>query len=137
MPAIVVCKYPETVQKETNTMAKFLFIYLDPVTKKSPELSPEEMQTQMKLWWDWLGNGKEAGWVVEMGDALQPEIRVMGPDHSITDGPHPESKEFVGGYSVIEADDFDQACEHAKGCPIFKVGGSVEVRAVANLSPPS
>lgn len=118
-------------------MAKFLFIYMDPVEKKGPTLSPDQMQGQLQKWWDWLGKGQEDGWVIEMGDALQPEIKIVRQDDSILDGPHAESKEFIGGYSIIEADDMDQACARAKGCPIFEIGGTVEVRAVANLSPPS
>jgi len=118
-------------------MAKFLFIYRDPVEKKGPELSPEEMQAHMQQWWDWLGQGSQEGWVTEFGDALQPDVKIVRPDHSVLDGPHPESKELIGGYSIVEAADFATACEHAKGCPIFQSGGSVEVRAVANLSPPT
>lgn len=118
-------------------MAKFLFIYMDPVEKTVPALSPEEMQSHMQKWWTWLGDGQKNGWVTEMGDALEPEIKVVQPDGAILDGPHAESKEFIGGYSIVEAKDLETACSLAKGCPIFESGGSVQVRAVANLSPPA
>ena len=117
-------------------MSKFLFIYRDPVEKTGPELSPEEMQAHMKQWWDWLGSGQEAGWVVEMGDPLTPDGRVIRADQSVTDGPYAESKELVGGYSIIQAASFDEACEHAKGCPIYTTGGNVEVREIADIAPP-
>ena len=111
-------------------MAKFMFIYRDPAEKTTPEISPEEMQASIQQWWDWLGKGKQDGWVVAMGDALGPDGRVVQADKSITDGPYPESKELVGGYSVVEAPDYDAACQHAMGCPIYEVGGVVEVRQV-------
>ena len=118
-------------------MSKFLFIYRDPVQKSAPELSADEMQAHMQRWWDWLGSGQEAGWVVEMGDPLHPTGRTVQADQSITDGPYAESKEMVGGYSIIQADDYDQACELAKGCPIYETGGCVEVREVMVIPQPA
>jgi hypothetical protein len=40
------------------------------------------------------------------------------------------SGSLVGGYIVIEADDFTSAVSKLKACPIFENGGSVEVREV-------
>lgn len=117
-------------------MARFLFIYRDPASQTGPELSPEEMQAHMQQWFDWLGSGSEAGWVTEMGNPLTPEGRVVASDGTITDGPYPESKELVGGYSVIEAADFDEACRHAARCPIYSTGGSVEIRMIAEIDGP-
>ena len=117
-------------------MSKFLFIYRDPVEKTGPELSPEEMQANMKRWWDWLGQGKEAGWVVEMGEPLTGDGRVVTSDKSITDGPYPESKELVGGFSIIQADSYEQACQHAMGCPIYDAGGCVEIRQIMDVAAP-
>src|SRR5262249_53489763 len=51
---------------------------------------------------------------------------VRGRDRVVTDGPYPESKDLVGGYSLIEAKDLEQAAERAKGCPTFDLGGVVE-----------
>lgn len=116
-------------------MARFLFIYRDCVDKQSPELSAEEMQAHMQQWWDWLGGGKEAGWVLAMGDPLTATGRVVKSDKSITDGPYAESKELVGGYSIIQAANYDEACERAMGCPIYQAGGMVEVREIAEYGP--
>lgn len=40
------------------------------------------------------------------------------------------SHDTVGGYLMIEADNYDKAVDVAKGCPILENGGSVEVREV-------
>ena len=45
-----------------------------------------------------------------------------------------ESKEIVGGYSIVEADTIDAAAELAKGCPALLFGGNVEVRPLAGLA---
>lgn len=47
-----------------------------------------------------------------------------------TSGPHPESREFVGGTMVIDVADIDEALAWAARCPGVH-GGRVEVRAIA------
>ena len=54
----------------------------------------------------------------------------------VTDGPFVESKEIVGGYSIVQADTIDAAAELAKGCPGLLVGGKVEVRPLAGYRQP-
>jgi hypothetical protein len=117
-------------------MAKFMFVYRDG-DGHDPNMAPEEMQKLMQVWGDWIQGGTEAGWMIDGGDALTPEGRVVNPDLTVTDGPFAESKELVGGYSMIEATDFDAACEIAKTCPMPAAGGLVEVRMLANVGPPS
>ncbi len=51
-------------------------------------------------------------------------------DGPFTDGPFVEAKEMVGGYLIVNAKDIDEAVEIAKGCPIFKEDGKVEVRPI-------
>ncbi len=48
----------------------------------------------------------------------------------VLDGPYAEAKEIVGGYYLITAKDYDEACEVARGVPTLTYGGSVEVREV-------
>lgn len=118
-------------------MPRFLFIYRDPIEKTGPELSPEEMQANMQRWWDWLGKGQQDGWVINMGEPLMSDGRVVQTDKSITDGPYPEAKELVGGFSIIEAESYDQACDFAQGCPIYDVGGCVEIRQILEVGAPA
>ena len=113
-------------------MAKFMFIYRGG-RDNLEELSAEQMQQITQKWMDWIQGGVEAGWLIDGGDALIPEGRVVNPDLSVTDGPFAESKELVGGYSLVEASDFAAACELAKGCPMPSSGGTVEVRELANV----
>jgi hypothetical protein len=68
------------------------------------------------------------------GDALTPEGRVVHPKKVVTDGPFVESKEIVGGYSIVQADTLDAAADLAKSCPALLTGGKVEVRPLAGLS---
>ena len=52
----------------------------------------------------------------------------------VTDGPYIETKEVLGGYSVIEADTIDEAVEIAKTWPGVDRGWiTVEVRPVMEM----
>ena len=55
---------------------------------------------------------------------------MVGPKAVMSDGPYAESKDMVGGYTVLTAEDLDEATEIARGCPFLDVGGTVEIRPV-------
>ncbi|MBD0332181.1 MAG: hypothetical protein ICV66_05960, partial [Chitinophagaceae bacterium] len=59
---------------------------------------------------------------------------VTGNKKVISDGPFMEGKEMVGGYLICKADDYDEAIEISKGCPILEFeDGVVEVREIQEL----
>ena len=113
-------------------MPKFMFVYRGG-HEGMEDASPEQMQQVMQMWMDWIQAGTEAGWMLDGGDALQPGGAVVNADLSVTDGPFAESKELVGGYSMVEASDLAAAIELAKGSPMPKSGGTVEVRELPNM----
>jgi hypothetical protein len=51
---------------------------------------------------------------------------------TVTDGPFTETKEFLAGFNLIEADDIDDAVRMAAEFPWAKVG-SIEVRPVRDI----
>ena len=69
------------------------------------------------------------------GDQLQPPqtaatVRVQDGRTVTTDGPFAETKEVLGGFFLVEADDIDGALSIAGKIPAARMGGSVEVRPV-------
>lgn len=111
-------------------MKEFLFIYRRDATF---QLSPEQMQAMMKPWQDWMGSVAAQNKLVNQGSRLTPEGAVVKPDNVVTNGPYVELKELVSGYSIVRARDIGEASEIAKGCPILKGGGTVEVRAIVAM----
>ncbi len=92
------------------------------------ELTPEEMQADIEL---------HGAWIQELGDKFysgeplhQPAKTVAGKDKVVTDGPYIESKELVSGFYIVNANSMDEATELAKGCPVLRMGGKVEVREI-------
>jgi hypothetical protein len=68
------------------------------------------------------------------GNALQAArtAKTVRPDETgeftVTDGPFVETKEALGGYYLVEAEDIDAAVELAKQVPVL--AGGLEVRPV-------
>jgi hypothetical protein len=106
-----------------NTMAKFMFVY-----RRAGYLTAEEKQRQLPKWEAWIAEGFQKGWLLDPGDGLMPEGRVVKAKNVVTDGPFAEAKEVVGGFSVVQADSIQAAAALAEGCPVLLTGGSVEVR---------
>lgn len=91
--------------------------------------SPEQMQEKM----NWLGNIAAQNKLVDKGNTLLPapgSAKTVKPDNVVTDGPYTEIKEFISGYIVVKTETIEEAVEIAKENPIFKIGGSIEVREV-------
>ncbi|CAN5810697.1 YciI family protein [soil metagenome] len=112
-------------------MKNFLFVYRNDY-KSVPNGSPEEMQAVMKQWMDWIGSIAAQNKLVDKGNPLGSEGRVVRPGNVVTDGPYTEIKELIGGYTAVRAENFEEAAELAKDCPIFQSGGNVEVREIVS-----
>jgi hypothetical protein len=63
------------------------------------------------------------------GASLATTVRVRDGETMLTDGPAAELKEQVGGYTLVDCADLDQALTFAAMLPAARAG-SVEVRAV-------
>ena len=112
-------------------MGKYLFVYRNLEEHSKVQPTPEEIQAIMQQWQGWFETvGAD---LIDGGDGLLPTGKIVGPDGTVTDGPFIEAKELVGGYSVIQASDYDQAAEYAKTCPIVHIGGSIEIRELAGF----
>lgn len=97
------------------------------------ELSPEELQTTLRLWQDWIAGIVAQGKFVSTNQ-LGFEGKTLKPGQVITDGPYAEVKEIIGGNMVVRADNIDEVMRMAEGCPILARGGNVEVRDIMKLN---
>jgi hypothetical protein len=75
------------------------------------------------------------------GEALQPvqtatSVRVRNGKVSTTDGPFAETKEQLGGFYLINADNLDDAIKVAAKIPSARFG-TIEVRPVVDFSQPT
>jgi hypothetical protein len=110
-------------------MAEFLYLYRG----GQRGWTPEESQQIMQKWMSWFKELGASGNLKDGGQPLEAEGKVVKSKSAVTDGPYAETKDLVGGYTVIEADTLAQAAELAKGCPILERQGLVEVRPIMKL----
>jgi hypothetical protein len=110
-------------------MKEFLFVFRNN-PENMPEATAEQMQETTQRWIDWITDIQKQDKLVARGQRLHNTGKVVKPGLIITNGPFMEIKESIGGYSIVRAESYDEAAEMAKGCPIFAVGGNVEVREI-------
>jgi hypothetical protein len=81
----------------------------------------------------WQDEMKRRGFLRESQGLRPPEdattVRVRGGEVLLTDGPFAETKEQIGGFSLIDCEDLDQAIEVASKHPWARLG-MIEVRPI-------
>jgi hypothetical protein len=106
----------------------------------SGQASPAEQaerEAELPLWFQLNESLRDAGLLVGT-DRLHPveaatTVRVRDGETEITDGPFAVTKEYLGGYYILECADLDEALKQAARVPLARYG-SVEVRPVMDLS---
>jgi len=113
-------------------MAKFMLILHEIPTEEYRNLSPEEIQGIIEKYRAWAGRlaaaGKMAGGA-KLTDEGGKWLSMQKGRVTIVDGPYSEAKEVVGGYFMIQAQDYAEAMELARDCPHL-AQGRIEVRQV-------
>ena len=105
--------------------------------KKAAAMSKAEGDAVMGEYFAFTEGIKKSGQYVG-GEALQPvqsatTVRVRDGKMLTTDGPFAETKEQLGGFYLITANDLDEALQVASKIPSARLG-SVEVRPVVDFS---
>lgn len=110
-------------------MEQFLLLFRGRDT--APDASPEQIQAQFQKWMDWI-NGLVQDGKYKGGNRLDISGKtIAGTKKIVTDGPYMEGKEMLGGYIVVEVENYDDALAIADNCPILDgETGSVEVRKI-------
>jgi hypothetical protein len=118
----------------TKTPDQYLLLFRG--TGWYQQLSPEEIQEVMGRWTAWFERLSRQG-KLKSGLPLHHEGKIISgkSGRSVADGPFAESKEAIGGFFLLQADDLDEAVRIAQQCPSLDYGVSVEVRPVAESCP--
>ena len=112
-------------------MKYLLLIYTDET--QDAQATPAEMESIMGAYWAFTKELNDAGKNLG-GEALQPTgtattVRVRNGKTLTTDGPFAETKEQLGGYYMVEAENLDEAISWAAKIPGALVG-TIEVRPI-------
>lgn len=110
-------------------MKQFLLVYRADYNTL-PKMSAEQAQANTQKWMSWIAGIAAQNKLQDRGNSLVSSGRVLDPRGGVTDGPYTEIKESIMGYSIVKASSYEEVAELAGGCPVFAVGGSVEIREV-------
>ena len=121
--------------KEQRYMSQFVYLYrMTDAARQEAMGTPERAQQNMQRWMAWMTDLDKKGHLKDRGQPLERSGKVVrGQQKTVTDGPFTEAKDLVGGFTLIEARDIDQAVDLSRGCPILEGGGSVEVRPIMKM----
>ena len=109
-------------------MAKYLMLIYENESAYA-KATPEDYQRVMDLHNAYPAQVEKLGGQIINGQALQPTntaTTIRGD--VVTDGPFAETKEALGGYYLVEAEDLDMALAIGKVTPAPY--GSIEVRPI-------
>jgi hypothetical protein len=93
------------------------------------------MQAYLAPYRTWLDDLSRAGKLLHAKRLLDAGAKVLHTNAgavAVLDGPYTESKDIVGGYYLVRAENEDEAVAIARQCPHLTHGGSVELRCVAD-----
>jgi hypothetical protein len=119
-------------REDKETHVKYVMLIIDTPAEPAQQ-SPEygAWYAEIGAWYEkWGATGKLDGGHQLQGADSARTVRAAG----VTDGPFVETKEVLGGYSVIDADSIDEAVEVAKTWPGVDRGWiAIEVRPVIEM----
>jgi hypothetical protein len=113
-------------------MAQYLLLLYDNPANWTT-LSPEEIQKAMAKYGAFREKLKDRKqWVAGQKLADEPGrvLRSNGEKIVATDGPYSETKEWLGGFFLIDVPNYNAAVEVSRECPHLEYGGTIEVREV-------
>lgn len=109
-------------------MNEFLIAIHRDLTSKHPAPTPEQMQAAMKPYQEWIADIAAQDRLVAPPKRWDMDGRVVSTAKKVHEGPYAEGTISLGGLFLIKANDYDEAVEIAKRCPIIQYGAIVEVR---------
>src|SRR5215510_3115898 len=112
------------IAEKEAPMSEFMYLFRRP---GQPTESPQKLQELMQRWQEWYKDLEQKGHLAEIGHPLEMTGTVVtNAQGSYRDGPYAETKNIVGGYSVIKAKDIAEAIALTRGHPVFEMGGLIE-----------
>ena len=115
-------------------MSKFMLLLHDSpaAIQTFRQLSPEQMQKAVDKYMAWT----KKPFCVDSKRLSMDAGRVIRSENGtprVIDGPYSETKEVLGGYYLIEAENYDQAVNLSLDHPHLEHGGTIVVRELYRM----
>lgn len=109
-------------------MNQFLLIFRRDYRTEELQPTLEQLDLHLSKWQEWFGRLASSDKLARQLQRWDGKGKVISRDKQVLNGPYVEIKESIGGLIIIRAADYDEAVEIAQSCPIFELGGNVEIR---------
>jgi hypothetical protein len=114
-------------------MKRFMLLIREDL-KRLENLSNEELHDDIQVMTGWVEELTKTGNFIA-GDPLETGFRLATATKVLSDGPFIEAKEAVSGYTLIKAENLDQAADLAMSCPLVQSGVvKIEVRPIFDFA---
>jgi hypothetical protein len=116
-------------------MPKYLVLARDEGNWMDMDLSPADIEAIINKYRAWAEKVASQGKLLSGEKLRDGEGRVLkgaGKSMKVTDGPHSESKEVIGGFWILEAASYDEALKLAADNPQLE-HGSLELREIEEM----
>ena len=97
-------------------------------------ISKDSIQTNIKHWQAYMGGLVNNGNIVGGYRPGNDGITITSPGKNVNKGAYTVNDEIVSSFLIINAADIDEAKTIAQKCPVFELGGSVEIRPIINTA---
>jgi hypothetical protein len=141
-PPFVIPVLPHRRHRPNLTREEFTMKYMLLIigTQDADPLTSEADHALMEAFMAYHKAVSDAGVMVD-GNVLDSfetatSVRVgQSGERIITDGPFAETREYLGGYYILDLPDLDAAIDWAARCPGARTAGRVEVRPIQDFNP--
>lgn len=116
-------------------MPKYLVLARDEGNWMDMDLSPADIEAIINKYRAWAQRVASQGKLLSGEKLRDGEGRVLkgqGKGLKVTDGPHSESKEVIGGFWILEAANYEEAAKLIADNPQLE-HGSLELREIEEM----
>ncbi|WP_262246719.1 YciI family protein [Parapedobacter soli] len=112
-------------------MNEYLLVIHRDLTSDQPRPTAEQMKSALKPYQHWVATIADQNKLVAPPKRWDTDGRVIqakADGLAISEGPLATGDRSIGGLFLVKADNYEDAVELAKACPIIQYGAVVEVR---------
>jgi hypothetical protein len=114
--------------QEEHVLRYALLMYVN--SEVRDRMSPEERRRIQAAGYELLARPNVTGWLQLQNVQSATTVRLQHGRTLLTDGPFVDSKDLLGGFIVVEAEDLDGALAFADDLEAQQCADAIEVRPV-------
>lgn len=109
-------------------MSEFILLFRRDYQTEELQPSSEQIEKYLKPWQDWVTELASGNKLARPLKRLDAKGRIIVKNKIVTQGPYIELTESIGGMIILKAENYGEAVETVKSCPILQLGVNVEIR---------